>query len=341
MKKSLGVFIMFFVLINCKGQQRVIDSLKRNLHTGNDTMDLAISMLLCEEYDEIDKDSAIHYANRYATISQKLNYDLNYADGLQRMVIAGSNSAKELGILIKTEQILEVKTSGKIPPPFYLNIMQVPSSLQNFQMYSQLIKGRVMNRFAFMYWSARKFNQAYPYAIQSLQIAEVLEDPKLLVWANLGLGILVQDSDSSLMYLKTSAESALRTGYIKDLGLIYDFTAKEYADRKEYDQQLFYLRVSLQHYLSREMILSSGWGYLGLGEFYLRSVPNRDSAFFYIRKAFQVAVDANYAPIRYWSSKDLYDVYKASGNKDSTFRYVEIMLEAREKVYFRKNENMA
>jgi len=339
MKKAVVSLLLIFFTCVVNSQQRVVDSLKQHLPTTNDTMALVLYQLLNDAYSEINDDSAIHYANSYTAISQTLHYEINYADGLRRIAASSeAKSSKELDLLLKAEQILEVKTSGKIPPSSYLDMIQIPRSLHSFQMYSKFVAGKVMQEFSILYWSNRKYYQAHEQAIKALEIANELQTPELLVWGNFGLAVFTENSDSSLMYYKNSRDISLRTGYIKALGVIYDFMAKEYANRKEYDQQLYYLRASLQHYLEHELVISTGWGYLGLGEFYIRSKPNTDSALFYVRKAYDVAVRTNSSSIEYWSSKDLYDIYKASGDKDSVFRYVEIMLVARETVF---NEDLA
>jgi len=335
MKKVVFLFLVVASMNVGLGQQRLVDSLKRQRLPGNDTMELVLSWHLHEAYSEVNKDSSLYYANRYLALSRQLEYDLNQVDALGILVqkLEG-NGAKDLDMLVEAGQILEAKASRKMLPSSYLEKLRIPETLHSFDKYTKYVEGMLAFQFAILYWSTGKYNQSLQYGLKSLDLAnKINEDNELLIWSNLVLGMLIEDSDSSLQYLSNSREAALRSGNTRALGVIYDFTAKEYAFKKEFDQQLHYLRASLQQNLLNEMNATAGWSYLGLGEFYMRSVVNTDSALFYIRHAFETAVQTNNTGIRYWSSKDLYDLYKKLDNKDSAFKYVEVMLEAREKVF--------
>jgi two-component system, NtrC family, sensor kinase len=337
-------YIMFFLSLTfccmLHGQQRVIDSLKQRLTSNNDTLRMVIFQQLSDAYNSINMDSALSYAKKYTELGQRLGYKLNEAEGLiQTAFNAEQSSATQMELMLSAKKLLDENTDKRILPSRYLAFMQLPDRLHIYKNYSRYIDFKILSGFAYVYWANSKFSKALPYAIRSLETANELNVPKVLISANAMMGILIDNDDSALIYLKRSSEIALKFKETKELGVIYDFTAKRYANLKNYKQQLALLRLSLQHYLDHEMTLSIGWGYLGLGEFYQRSIINVDSSLYYLHKAYQTAEAINYIPTMYWASKDLFDWYKKSGNKDSVFKYADIMLVAREKHFYEALES--
>jgi signal transduction histidine kinase len=319
-------------------QQRTVDSLKKHLSPNNDTLNLVIANRLAEAYNVVNLDSSARYAKQYLALAQKLGYHLHEADAFIDLAFAhDSKSAYVLSLLLRAEELLNNNGRGRILPERFLVMMNLPPDLHSPGKYRQYVTGMLHCVFGMTYWVTGKFNQVFPHATKALEIANRLENPELQVWSHLLFGVTLVNNDSALYHLQHSMRAALK-GHPRALGQLYDFTAKEYGLRKEFDKQLQYQRASLQEYLSNEFTYLAGWGYLGLGEFYMRSVPQRDSALFYVNRAFAHALAANNWDIRFWASKHLYDLYRAAGNKDSAFRYAEIMIEAREHVF---NEDAA
>ena len=334
MKKHLVNIVCTVVAVYCYGQPKVIDSLKQNLLSTNDTLRMAICQRLSDEFSTVNMDSALSYAEKYIVLSQKLNYRLNEAEGLILSAFnAEQSSAAQMDLILKAQKILDENADKRMLPSRFLTIMRVPPHVHNYKSYSRYLAYRIESGFCYVYWANSKYSKAFPYAVRSFEIAKELEVPQLLINANLMMGVLIDNDDSALVYLKKGEEIARRTGETKDLGSIYDFTAKRYAKRKDYQQQLILLRSSLQQYQDHKMTLNVGWGYLQLGEFYQRSIINKDSSLYYLHKAYDTAAALNYNPLIYWASKDLYDWYRKLGDKDSVFKYADIMLIAREKYF--------
>ena len=100
------------------------------------------------------------------------------------------------------------------------------------------------------------------------------------------MGISTYNDDTALVYLHKGHDMALQTGIIVQLGIIEDFLAKRYRSRKDYKTQLHYLRASLQHHRDQGNVGSTGWAFIGMGEYYQKNAPDYDSALYYLRNAF-------------------------------------------------------
>ena len=332
MTKQILFLIGLLYCGNLPGQQRIIDSLKQKLVSSNDTLRMVICHQLSDAYNPINMDSALSYAKKHNELGQKLRYKLNEAEGLIQMAFnAEQSSATQLDLILSAQKLLRENTEKRMLPSHFLSAMQLPDHLHNYKNYSRYIEFKILSGFAYVYWANSKYSKALPYAKRTFEFANELKVPQLLINANLIMGVLIDNDDSALIYLNKSREIAQKTGNTKDLGSIYDFTAKRYANRRDFKKQLTLLRLALQQYLDHEMTMNIGWGYLGLGEFYQRSIINADSSLYYLHKAYQTSAAINYMPTMYWASKDLYDWYRQLGNKDSVYKYADIMLVAREK----------
>lgn len=308
-------------------QPNLIDSLSKRYPGTNDTLNLVICRQLNEAYNWKNWDSAIFYGTQYARLAKKLDYKINYADALRSLAISSATeSAENLKRLFAAEKILTENTDGKLLPENYRRMLNLPNSVVDYNTYLSYTKGHLYAGFAGIYWSNRKYNLGHPYAHKALAIANELDAPVLKFWSYISIGLLATDRDSSLYYLNKCLEVSVANRIIKERGLVYDFIAKIYGFKKDYEKQLTNLQLSLQHYLGEDLSISIGWGYLGLGEFYMRSIPVRDSALYYLNRAYQTAVILKDTFIQYWSSKDLYELYKKSGSKDSAFKYADEMI---------------
>jgi signal transduction histidine kinase len=330
---------LLFTLI--QGQQKIIDSLKKFLSADNDTLRLVHSQLINEAYNELDRDSAIVYARQYEQLSQKLNYKINYADALRRIAESTEgNDAADLDSLFKSEKVLETNEDGLLLPLSYLKQLRVPKEINSYKKYNQYVLANVYLSLGIVYWNNAKHEAAMIYFNRVLEIAEKLQAPDLLSDGYFTVGVNYLNDDTSLLYMHKARNLALQNGFVFKLGLIEDYLAKEYRFLKDYKNQLIYLRASLQHHLQQGELSSTGWAYIGIGEYYQKNEPNYDSALYFLNKAFIISqtVKASQKGIEYWSSRFLYEIYHALGNKDSALKYVDIMLKAKELVF---NEDQA
>jgi len=336
MKKISSFFIFLLNIVLLHGQQNVIDSLKKISNSDNDTLRLVHSRLLSEAYDVIDADSAVLYAKQYEKLSQRLKYEINYADALNMIAVtAEGNDASDLDLLFKAEKILAYTKNGNLLPSAYLKRLRVPHEINTYEKYSQYVLARIYVNFGYTYWGNSKYDNAVEYFNRALSIAKKIEAQDLLINCYFFAGVNSTNDDSSLMYLHKARNMALQTGNTYDIGTIEDFLAKEYRSLKDYKNQLTYLRASLSHHQEQGKLSSIGWAYIGLGEYYQKNEPNYDSALYFLQKAFTVSqtVKTQQKSIEYWSSRYLYDVYQEQGNKDSALKYVDIMLKAKEIVF--------
>ena len=188
MKKQTAYLWFLLVLLPCcivQAQNPVIDSLKQQLLSTNDTLRMAIYQRLSDEFNTFNMDSALSYAEKYIAVSQKLNYRLNEAEGLILTAFnAEQSSASQMDLILRAQKILDENTDKRMLPSRFLTIMRIPPHLHNYKSYSLYLEYRIVSGFSYVYWANSKFSKAFPYAVRSFEIANKLDVPQLtLPWS--------------------------------------------------------------------------------------------------------------------------------------------------------------
>ena len=331
-ERLLILFFGFVVYISNAQPQKILDSLKQLLPANNDTLNLVYNRLISYTYEEINHDSAISYGMSYLKLPKKLNYKLNEAEALTRLSYDLQGSAKGLEMIFEAQQLVPQNNDEKLLPARYLQMLHVPENLQSYSKYKQHINGNLIFVRGTHYWANNENNKAYSYFLQTLKMGRSLPDYELLMLSYLAFGIITANNDSSLAYGKESYRIAQEKGLSREIGNIEGFLAQKYSYKKDYPAQVFYLKASIEHNIQQGRIITAGYSYLDLADYYRQNIVKEDSALFYGRKAFDLAQITDDYGLQHLAAKLFFEEYRNKNDKDSAFKYLDLMLEAKDKI---------
>jgi two-component system NtrC family sensor kinase len=346
MKSILLILWLPFMIQPVMGQQKAIDSLKRELAlTQNDTLRLVLYSNLNTAYNEINPDSALYYGQKYLIITQQLNYKINEAEALAKLsypLMIMGNHAKALSLLFKSLKIVESTDNQQdVPPPYYLQMLclfQISDYKKNLHFQNNFQKhtlGCIHLEFGIVYLFYDDEKQIAHY-FEAEKIAKSINATDLLIYAYLFLGTSnkyqANNIDSALIYLQKARNLALNTGLIKHLGSIYSYMSYCYHKKGNHLLELDNLRAAVLSDNEQDNTRFVGSGYIDLATFY-NETNTTDSVIYYAQQALKIGKTANFPELRWYSSEILKNLYKLNNNLDSAFKYQEMMISSKDSMF--------
>jgi len=331
--KKIQVCCLFLCLCcAATGQYRSPDSLKQLLPVNNDTLKLVYNRLISFGYEETNKDSAALYGMNYLKLSRKLGYKLNEADALTRLSYDLQGSGKGLEMTFEAQRLIQQSNNEKLLPAKYLQMLNIPDTLQSFSKYKQYVNGRLIFIWGTHYWANNEIQKGYSYFLQTLNMGQSLPDYELLMLSYLAFGIVNKNNDSSLAYLKKAYHIAKEKGLSREIGNIENVLAQKFEYRKDYLTQLSYLKASAEHNIQQGRINSAAGSYVDLATYYQKHTNREDSSLFYGTKALDLVPITGNPYLKYSVTKFFFETYRNRGNKDSAFKYLDLMLAASDEI---------
>ena len=330
MKKYLLLSIMGLIINLSFGQKRVIDSLNYVLSgTYNDTLRLVLAQQLTWEWLNVKSDSSLLYADMYLKLAKKLNYSLNQAEALQLTAFNYTyiaNYPRSLEILYKARSmVIENDTDNNILPNKYLNLIQVPENLQSFKKYKLYIEGKVHFGLWFLYWINGR-DEGKIEIEKILEIAKSTGSDELLAYAISWQGLEGMDNpDSALITFFKAKDLLIKAKKSKFVGPYIELIGSAYHAKGDYPSTLKYMRQGLHYNLLNYNVRNSGWSYLKLAWLFSEK-KMVDSVIYYAQKGLTVARTGNYPDIEIKAIETLKDVYKITNQRDSTNKYLELLV---------------
>src|SRR5215467_8286226 len=133
------------------------------------------------------------------------------------------------------------------------------------------------------------------------------------------------------MYTLKSYRLAQEKGLLREIGNIENWLAGKYGSKKDYPAQLFFFNAAVSHNIQAGRIVTAAWSYLGLAAYYREIIVKEDSSIFYGRKAFDLTQITSDYSLHYEVAKFFFETYRKKNNPDSAFKYLDLMLAAKEK----------
>jgi two-component system NtrC family sensor kinase len=334
MKKFLLSLLFFYLAWFANAQQRTIDSIKNLMPTRNDTLMLVWSSLLSQAYEEVNLDSVPVYNKMYTGLCKKLNLALQEAHALvlSAKSMLESDPANALDLLSTAQNMVEHPANDNLLPSIYLKMLKVPPSITTFRQYRDYVSAIINFGYTMVYWLNNRDKMALNYVEKTMETARVIRANDLMADSYLGLGILAEDDDSSLYYYQKSRQLAQKYGFTDKEADVEGFMAVSYGSKKEFPLEFFYRSASLHKNILLGRLVEIGWSYLGMADYYNRSIIKKDSGLFYTQRALEIAAQTHSPNIEYWSARNLSEFYKTAGNKDSAYKYLELLLQAQQKI---------
>lgn len=312
MKKFSVLFFILIQVITASGQKetRIIDSLKQELLTANDTSKTLLLNHLAREYRHSKPKYFQEYALQAKTLAEKLNYqrgiaysylnlamytanvgDHKAALGLynQALVIASKYHLKDLqkrALAGCGSNILDLRGDYKTARMYYNMALKDTATDRDFKLMSD-----VLDRIANVYREQGYVDSASFCHIRALELAEKLKDSTMIarIMINLGmeeaaLGNETKEMEyfSESLAIATKIKNKMVAAYaLLDIGCVW-------LDRKDYKKATEYLLKSLAlakelNYKSMQASLYIHLGYVFYAE------KNYDKAFDYYSYGYEIA----------------------------------------------------
>jgi two-component system NtrC family sensor kinase len=346
--KRIIVLLFFLLLLSTKffAQQSYIDSLKNELkNSENDTLNLVLYSLLCMSYQSKNYDSALLYSRKQFQLAQKLDYKLDQAYALDNigynmyyLSVPGS-----LQMLLKGAEIAEnPEIEKKVLPEKYWNravyfeaqaLTEAKKKPLNVRLQ---ILASLNQDIGHVYGNdfGNRQKQLF-YYFKAVAIAEGVNDKYSLILnyntiANTYL--LLNKLDSGLLYGQKAYDLAVSSG----LGQLSVHTSSIlgniYFEKKDYPIAMDYVKKAIHDGIKYNTINGVVQANLILSKIFSLNGAI-DSSFFYARRGYKTAKEAN-SPQSILSATDvLVKLYASTNNVDSAFKYLQLSYALKDNVY--------
>lgn len=369
MKKTFYIatlFLIFFFVNFCNGQQTEIDSLKRVvLATKIDTAKVNLYNKLSDKFKESNPDSTGIYANKAAVLSKKLKYNFGLASsyinsGNSNIILGNYNEA--LLYFQKAEKGFNIElTNSKIDSKRIQNGLArayasqgvVFSEQSNYFMalekYQKALKiyiqnnqknniSKAYNNIGIVYKAQENSSKALEYFQRALLIQHKIgEQSEPVTLTNIGL-IYFEKGDMSKSFLSYIAAKRLfekidnKRGFALLHNYLGDYAHKDGNDFKagiEYKYGLD-LYEELQNKFGASLILYN----LGKMNFELK---NYDEAVKYAQKSLDYAKEIEVLDQTFHSEQLISDIYAAQNNPTKSLEHYKNYIVARDSITNQEN----
>jgi signal transduction histidine kinase len=327
--------VMFYLLVAnaIVAQQSYIDSLKNEIaNSENDTIRLIRLRNISRVYSELNPDSAFTYSEKLLTISQKLDFKLDEANALREKAYAllnMGNYPRSLQTILSSLKIAEdPKSEQRILTGKYSEDALVDRNASpDVQRLSEL--GFIHQTLGILYTNMRNYDKALSQYLEARQIAERSGNVPLQSIINMTLSrayLNIEKRDSASISLEKAYSQVIQVGYKRYLGSILLNMGRIYAS--EGNKQL------AAEYYKKAVVASAYQNYYPRGVVasnllladLYKQSGQRDSSFLYIKNALDVAYDLNAPELLQRSYKALADYYKTTNNNDSAVKYQSLII---------------
>ncbi|MFI5155491.1 MAG: ATP-binding protein [Chitinophagales bacterium] len=341
MIKGFSVFfLLLFSRATVSGQQATVDSLRREESLAkNDTIRLILLTSLTEAFTEGKPDSAYYFGKELLSLSQKLKLKLNEAYALDQIAYAHLNMGnypRSLQTFLAASVIAEDPGSEQnILPAKYLNLKVFLKQPVTPHMLRIDILARVNHYIGILYGTTKNYNKELYYYLKSKQLTEEIGNRSELctIYSTMG---------RAYIYLKK-----LDSAWIceeKSYDLAMETGNKKYLGSVLLNegriQSLLGKKQLAIQYVRRAKLVSFEQNYLRgvvACDLFLadlyRESGNADSSFHYANSALSVAHYLNVPDLLLRSYNALAGLYKSSQNKDSTVKYQELIIKMNDSIF--------
>ena len=336
------IYALFFLVIvkPVAAQQHYIDSLKNEISLSkNDTVNLILLGKISDIYAEINPDSAYHYAGKMLAITQRLDLKLEEAAALGEMSYALlnlGNYPRSLQTILSAIAITENSKSEKnILPDKFSTIDEFTDRTLTSQQQRLIKLSRMFQYAGILYVNAGNYEKALYYYQKALPYQEQTKNLRLLSITYSTLG--------RAYYSLKHMDSAL---------ICFD-RAYDNAVKADYNRYLGSIllntaRVYLangkeqtaKEYFWRAIMESREHEYFrGIVASSLaladiyKKSGNLDSSLFYIKKGLPIAYYLNAPELLLRSYKALADFYNMAHNSDSTVKYQSLIIKINDSLF--------
>ncbi len=318
--KSISLLLLIILYFPAtRAQTRYLDSMKHRLDLikKDDTIKVGLLNELAWAYLFKKPDSAVSYARKSITLSNKLNYKYGEALGFSRLssalLNATGNYPKALEAALHAAKISEKLKYGKEDLMFSINMnmgdcysymgndkkasifYHLCLNLQRYQQLSPIQRIRVYGQLAYLYVNLSQLDSALYYAEKNYQYGLALKNNRYVQYT---FGVM---------------------------GVIYEKLGKNELAEK-------YTREGIKIAVNNDDENYQIQGYRDLANLF-NSKGRRDSSIFYAQKSLRLSQKFGYPLYILAASTTLTHLYELQNRPDSILKYVRMMLTAKDSIF--------
>ncbi|HVW15884.1 MAG TPA: ATP-binding protein [Mucilaginibacter sp.] len=349
MKKLFTISISLFICSAVLAQQHLPDSVLRSFKTAsNDSLKYQANHDAYLYFEEINKDSALYYNEKCLSLSEKDQKNLVSARCLASkgyLLTSKGQYAEALKNLLHAFAIAEDAKNASndwfTNNTLYSDRRYPPEQTRLF------VLALIHHMYAILMRSTHNNEQQIFHFAEARRIATLVNNKDRIMLADMNLGgayLSVNKIDSALIFLNEAKEMTLRFGPRKYLGFILmnlgdvAFSKGDVTGEKRY----YYEGVSSSAEQKNQTTLT--WLYLRLTDVYVRE-KQKDSSLYFAKKAFQSFGNLGISNGETLNIGTVYqklcDSYKLRGQTDSAYKYANLALAAKDRLYKIYIENLA
>ncbi|MCW3120065.1 MAG: tetratricopeptide repeat protein, partial [Chitinophagaceae bacterium] len=283
MKTCTRITLFLLVPAFIHAQQSVADSLRKVLNNAiSDSMRYAADKELYNYYEELNRDSALYYAEQNLMLARKNNKKLIEVFALDikgyQLLHLGRYS-ESLQCLLQAFRIAEEPENDKEET---WRLSTQPSPGKN----RLLMLAITHHMFGILMWQTKNSEQEIFHFKEARRIAGEIGNQFRLLLANMNLGnsyLTINQTDSSFFYAKEAERIALQTGMKKYLGQIFSILGEICLNRGDKLSAKRYFNQGVQTSIDQNNLSSLSRNYLRLIRYYLLE-GQKDSSLKYALK---------------------------------------------------------
>jgi two-component system NtrC family sensor kinase len=314
-------FFLLSVSIYCTalGQNHYLDSLKEQLkNTRNeDTSRVMALSAIADYYGFLQFDSSLIYAGQVLRLSEKLKYSFGIYYGYRSIFFAFNcqgNYPKALEVALSIKKHAEDSKDARtrVTLPYYF------LGLLNLEMRD--------------YARAKDF---FYMTMSSQQAAGLPQYDVFFAYSQMAnLYNVLNNKDSALWYATRGYELGLhsRKDVRRFFALACGAIGTVYQKLQKYEQAESYFRLGIEQSQKYSNIYFLARNYNNLANLFV-SMNLKDSAIHYGKISLRLCQDHNYGDYTQDASRILYKIYESENNPDSTLKYLQIMVAAKDSVF--------
>ncbi|ETZ20961.1 lipopolysaccharide assembly protein LapB [Pedobacter sp. V48] len=306
-------FAAFFICCSVHSQNKVIDSLRKDLmRQTTDTGKAIILYNLSYNYHLYKPDSALILGRQAYELSKKNKFLRGESWALNSMANAFHalhNYPKAIEYFIEQLKIEEKRSIPENMGSTYLNI-------------------------ALVYNSERDTKKALSYAFKADDIAKEHKLPELALFSKLNIGDIYEKANQlnqAMAYTKQAYELSLVQKDDLITGTSLNNLGNIYLKKADYATAYTYFTKSIPYLEAMEDYNTLAECNLGLAKIYDHH-GKRDSAVYYAKKVYDGASSNEFLSRAADASAFLAQLYKKQGKIDSAFRYQEVLIKLTDSV---------
>jgi signal transduction histidine kinase len=338
--------ILFFVLFPAMihAQENSVESLKNSLSTTpDDSTRYFICRRIYDFYEEINRDSALHYAELAIAIAKRNGQKLAEATSIDNkayQLIGMGRYAEALNNLFIAFNLSNAKMNdnAKSWPVFTSYPFKGDNRLLTL-CYTHHIYGVLM-------WQTDNQEEATSQFREARRIAFEIKHPIRQSLADMNLARQFSNSnklDSALLMAGEAEQIALEAGFKKYLGQVYQIISQTYFSKGEADSAKKYCYMGIEVSKAEKNQSGLSTNYFTLVDYYLKE-KRFDSCIKYAMLNLTVnksmgAVTGRVLNIGTVYEK-IYRTYLLSNKKDSIYKYLGLAFSAKDSLYKIRIQNL-